>query len=186
MMLRGTRAHHAGDLRDALGAHLRLIVEYPPEVIAVGEDLALVRQVGAARIDQVDARQAVGLGNLLRAEMLLDRHRVIGAALHSGIVGDDHAHPPRNPPDRGDDPGTRNLAVVEVAGGELAELEQRRAGIEQALDALAGEQLAARCVALARGFATAQRGCGDPGVQFIGQRPVVRGAGLCFGGVKGE
>src|SRR5258705_13430996 len=41
---RGTAAHHTGDLGDALPAHLRLVVEKPPEVIAVGEDLGLVRQ----------------------------------------------------------------------------------------------------------------------------------------------
>ena len=34
--------------------------------------------------------------------------------------------------------------MIEVAGGELADLEERRAGIEQPLDAVAGQQLAAR------------------------------------------
>jgi hypothetical protein len=36
-------------------------------MIAVGEDFGLMRQVRAAAVDQVDARQMVLLGNLLRA-----------------------------------------------------------------------------------------------------------------------
>ena len=37
----GARAHHDRDLRDALGGHLRLVVEDPAEVVTVGEDLGL-------------------------------------------------------------------------------------------------------------------------------------------------
>src|SRR3546814_8820549 len=66
-------SHRACDLRNALGRHLRLIVENPPEMVAVGKDLRLVRQVRAARIHQIDAWQTVLLGDLLRAEMLLHR-----------------------------------------------------------------------------------------------------------------
>ena len=55
----GARAHHAGDLGDALGAHPGLVVEDATEVLAVGEHLGLVRQVRAARVHQVDARQPV-------------------------------------------------------------------------------------------------------------------------------
>jgi len=43
----------------------RLVEEDPPEVIPVGEDFGLQRQVRAAGIDQVDARQPVLLGYLL-------------------------------------------------------------------------------------------------------------------------
>ena len=48
MPSRGARAHHDGDLRDALRGHARLVVEDAPEVIAIGEDLGLQRQEGAA------------------------------------------------------------------------------------------------------------------------------------------
>ena len=37
-------AHHGGDLGYALRAHLRLVVEDAPEVLAVGEDFVLQRQ----------------------------------------------------------------------------------------------------------------------------------------------
>ncbi len=40
-------------------AHLRLVEEDAAEMVAVGEDLGLVRQVGAAAVDQIDARQPV-------------------------------------------------------------------------------------------------------------------------------
>jgi hypothetical protein len=86
----GAGAHDHGDLRDALGRHVGLVVEDAPEMVAVGKHLVLVGQVGAAAVHQVDAGQAVLRGDLLRAQVLLDRHRVVGAALHRGVVADDH------------------------------------------------------------------------------------------------
>jgi len=71
-----------------------------------------MRQVGAARIDQIDARQAVLLGNLLRAEMLLDRHRIVSAALHRGVVADDHRLAARHAADAGDHSRTGHLSAV--------------------------------------------------------------------------
>ena len=68
-----------------------------------GEHLVLVRQVGAAAVDQIDAGQPVLLRDLLRAQMLLHRHREIGAALHRRVVGDDHALAPGHAADAGDD-----------------------------------------------------------------------------------
>ena len=56
--------HHHRDLRDAGGRHLRLVVEDAAEMVAVGKDLVLVRQVGAAGIDKVDAGQPVLLPDL--------------------------------------------------------------------------------------------------------------------------
>ena len=83
--------HDAGDLGDALRTHIGLVEKDPAEVVAIGEDLGLVRQVGPARVDQVDAGQVVGLGDFLRAQVLLDGQRIIGAALHRRIIGHDHA-----------------------------------------------------------------------------------------------
>ena len=72
---RRARAHHDRDLRDAGRGHARLIVEDAAEMLAVGEHLGLMRQVGAAGIDEIDARQRVLRRDLLRAQMLLHRHR---------------------------------------------------------------------------------------------------------------
>src|SRR3546814_6526238 len=77
-------------------------------MVAVGKDLILVRQVGAARIDEIDAGQAVRLGDLLRAEMLLDGHRIVSAAFYRRVVADDHRLPPRYAPDARDHPRARN------------------------------------------------------------------------------
>src|SRR3546814_12367892 len=81
-------------------------------MVAVGKDLILVRQVGAARIDEIDAGQAVRLGDLLRAEMLLDGHRIVSAAFYRRVVADDHRLPPRYAPDARDHPPARNLPAI--------------------------------------------------------------------------
>src|ERR687888_451409 len=64
---RRARAHHRGDLRDALRGEAGLVVEDPAEVVAVGEDLGLEGEEGAARVDQIDAWKAVLFGDLLGA-----------------------------------------------------------------------------------------------------------------------
>ena len=104
---RGARAHHDRDLRDPRGRHPRLVEEDPAEVVAVGKDLGLERQERAARVDEVDARQPVLLGDLLGAQVLLHRQREVGAALHRRVVGDDHALAPLDDADPGHDPGAR-------------------------------------------------------------------------------
>ncbi len=101
----GAGAHDHGDLRDALRRHPRLVVEDAAEVLAVREDVGLQRQERAARVDEVDAGQPVLLRDLLRAHVLLDGHRVVGAALHGRVVGDDHHLAPGDAADAGDDAG---------------------------------------------------------------------------------
>jgi hypothetical protein len=119
-------------------------------VLPVGKDLVLPRQEGTAGIHQVDARQVVLLRDLLRAQVLLHRHRVIGAALHGGVVGDHHAVHALDAADAGDHAGRRRFAVVHAVRGELANLEERCAGVEQLRHAVARQQLAARGVAFTR------------------------------------
>ena len=174
----GARAHHDRDLGDALRAHVGLVEEDPAEVLAVGKHVVLARQEGAAGIDEVDAGQAVLQRDLLRAQMLLHRHRVVGAALHRRVVGDDHAFLPVDAADAGDHAGRRRLAVVHAVGRELADLEERRARVEQAVDALARQQLAARRMPLARLGVAAERDLGRAGAQVVDLAPQERGVGL--------
>ena len=164
---RGARAQHDGDLRNASRRHARLVVEDAAEVLAVGEDLVLQRQERAARVDQVDARQAVLERDLLGPQVLLHRERVVGAALHRGVVGDDHRLAPRDAADAGDDARAGGVVVVAAVGGERRQLEEGCPGIEQALDALAGEQLAARSVARARVVRAAGGGAPAGGAQLV-------------------
>ena len=128
---RGARAHHRGDLRDALRRQVGLVEEDAAEMIAIGEDLVLHRQERAAGIDQVDARQPVLPRDLLCAQMLLHGERKIGAALHRRIVRDDDALASGNAADAGDDAGGRHLVVVEAVGRQLRQFQERRAGIDQ-------------------------------------------------------
>ena len=90
-----------------LRRHPRLVEEDAAEVLAIGKDLGLQRQERAARVDEVDAGQAVLERDLLRAQVLLDRERVVGAALDRGVVGDDQHLAARDAADAGDEPGRR-------------------------------------------------------------------------------
>ena len=114
-----------------------LVEEDAAEVFLVRENLVLHRQEGAAGIDQIDAGQAVFEGDFLGAQVLLDGQRVIGAALHRRIVGDDHAFDAIDAADAGDHRGGGDVAAVHAVGSELADLKERCAGVEQAVDALA-------------------------------------------------
>ena len=87
-------------------------------MVAVGKDLGLERQERAAGVDEVDARQAVLLGHLLRAQVLLHRQREVRAALDRGVVRDDHALAALDDADSGDDPRRGRLAVVHVPCGQ--------------------------------------------------------------------
>ncbi len=139
----GAGTHDHGDLRDALGAHVGLVEEDPPEMFAVRKHFVLARQVGAAGVHQVDARQAVLLGDGLGAQVFLHGERVVGAAFDRRVVGDDHAFDAFDPADAGDHPGGWHIFAIHLMGRQLADFQKRRAGVEQAIDALAGQQLAA-------------------------------------------
>ena len=186
---RRARAHDRGDLRDALRRHVGLVVEDAAEMGLVGEDLGPLRQVGAAGIDQVDAGQTVLHRHFLGAEMLLHRHRIVGAALHRGVVADDHAFDAADPADAGDDARARRLVVVHVHRRQRRQLEERRAGIEQRPHALARQELAARDMALAGLLAAAQADLvgaglevGDQGAHRLGVALEGVGAGVDLGG----
>ena len=183
------RAHDQRHLGDPGGRHPGLVVEDPAEVVAVREDLGLERQERPARIDQVDARQPVLEGDLLGPQVLLDRHRVVGAALDRGVVGDDHAGGPLDATDAGDDPGARRIVVVQAGGGERAQLEERRARVEESLDAFADGELAAFAMARDRAFVAARAAARDGRLSRAkvrdecGQRIVI-GARLGGGGIE--
>jgi len=94
--------------------------------------------------------------------VLLHRQRVVAAAFYRGVVGHDHALDAFDAADTGDDPGCRHVFAVDLMGGELADLEEGRAGIQQAVDAFAWQQLAAGGVALLRLGAAAFMDAGSP------------------------
>ena len=145
----GAGAHDHRDLRDARRRQRRLIVEDAAEMLAVGKDLGLVRQVGAAGIDEIDARQPVLARDLLRAQMLLHRHRIIGAALDRGVVADDHAFAPGDAADAGDDAGGVNGSSYMPSAASGDNSRNGAARIDQRHHPVARQELAAGKVALA-------------------------------------
>ena len=119
-------------------------------MVTIREDVGLHRQERPARVDEVDARQPVLERNLLRPQVLLDGEGVVRAALDRRVVGDDHAGSPLDDADTRDDPGGRHDAVVLLPRGEGTELEEGTVRIDEAVNALACQQLAAAAVLLAR------------------------------------
>ncbi len=179
----GAGAEHGGDLRDAGGRHRGLVEEDAAEVLAVGEDLVLLWQEGAAGVDQVDAGQPVVQRHLLRAQVLLDRQRVVGPALDRGIVGHDHDLASLDATDAGDDAGAGGVAVVEVLRRQRRQLQQRRARVAEPVHPLARQQLAACDVALACPLSPARRGALETLAQLGGETAVLGLVGLELGGV---
>ena len=167
---RGATAHHDRDLRDAFRRHLSLVVEDAAEVPLVGKNLGLHRQKRAAGIDQVNARQHVFDGDLLRAKMLLHGHRKIRAAFDGRVVSDDHRLAAVDSADAGDDARGRRVAVVHVECGQRRQFEERTAGVEQFFDPVAREQLAAFNMTFARGRRTALANPLDVVAQALDQR----------------
>ena len=91
-------------------------------MLAVWKNLRLVRQIGAATIDQVNARQVVFERNLLGPQMLLHRHWIIGAAFDRSIIADDHTFAAFNAANAGDDASTRRLIIIHIVRGERPNL----------------------------------------------------------------
>ena len=117
------------------------------EDLAAGdEDLLLRGQVRAARLDQRDRRQAVLLRDLRGPEPLLHRPRVARPALDRGVVGGDQALDALDHTDAGHQRGADG--EVRAPRRERRELQEGAARVDQQLDPLAREQLAAGVVPL--------------------------------------
>ena len=91
-----------------------------------------------------------------------------------GVVRDDHDLPAVDQPDPRDDTGGRGVAAVEAVAGERGDLEERAAGVEQPIDAVAGEQLAALGVPDPGLLGPAQRGLGATLAQLVDQFAIGR------------
>ncbi len=162
-------------------------------MLAVGEDVLLARQVGATGIHQIEAGQAILQGDGLGAQVLLHRQRIIGAALNRGVVGNDHALDALDAADAGHYPGRRYLFLINVEGCQGADFQKGRTGVQQLVDALAGQQLAAAGMARlglgAAAFTDARQELVEPG-QLLGHGGgvalVVRGAAVQGGGQHGH
>ena len=147
----------------------RLVVEDAAEIIAVGKHLILRRQERTAAFHEVNARQLIVAGDLLGTQVFLNGDRIVGAALHRGIVRHHHALAPGDAANAGDDAGAGDVAAVHAVGGELRELEKGAAGVEQHADALARRELARRLVLFRGGTRAAPGDARHLGMQIADQ-----------------
>ena len=141
-------------------------------MILVGKHAVLLGEERAAAIDQIDAGQAILFGHLLRAHVLLDGLVKERAALHGRVVGDDHARHAAHHADAGDDAGRRDFAVVLAPGRKGRQLKKRAVVVDQEIDALAREQLAALLVLLDETERSVRAHLGHAGPQ-VGQQALV-------------
>ena len=160
------RTHHRGDLSDAFARHPRLIVKNAAEMVAVGKDLVLQRQERAAGIDEIDARQMILLGDLLRAQMLFDRHRIVRSALDGRVVGDDDAVLPFDDADAGDDSGGRRIRLRTCRTPRAPRVRGSRSGIDESFDPLASGEFVAAAMLFDRFRAAAGAHCDEPLAQL--------------------
>ena len=94
-------------------------------------------------------------GDLLGAQMFLNRHRKIRPAFDGGVVGNDEHFAIADASDASDDARAWTLVVVEVSRGERGEFEEWRIGVEQAFNPLTDEEFALLFLSLAVFFAAA-------------------------------
>ena len=159
----------AATCRSPWAESTRLVAEDAPEVVPVGEDLAL-RAAGRRRRNRPGRGTARRLlkRDLLRAEVLLDRHREVGAALDRRVVGDDDDLAPADPADAGDDPGAAGCRRRTSPRPPAARARgTARRGIEHPLDPLPNRQLAARSLPIVRGRTAPGRGSGQPSLELL-------------------
>ena len=144
------RAVHDGDLRDPARRHACLVGE---AAAARHEDLGLVEQVGAARLDEVHDRQLVLHDDLLHPLALALAGGGDRAALDRGIRRRDdaaHAFDIADARDRAAARARAVLVVVHAIARERHQFEEGRAAVEQQRDALARHQLLSFAEALTR------------------------------------
>ena len=81
------------------------------------------------------------MGDGLSTDVLFDRHRVVGTALHRGVVGDEEAFATVHHTDAGDDAGGVRSTVVEFVGCERCEFKKGRPRVTDAFTAFSGQML---------------------------------------------
>src|SRR5258708_4758147 len=102
----------------------------------------------------------------------------IGAAHDGRVIGDDHAFLAMDLPDAGDDSGGDDVLAIEAVTGELRELEEGRAEVEQGAHAIARQELAACEMTLPRLGPTALLDALHLPLQIIDELPHRRGVAL--------
>jgi hypothetical protein len=91
-------------------------------MVPIGKHICLMREVGSARINEIDARQLIFLGNCLRPEMLLHRDRIVCSPLYGAIVRHNHTHNSLDHPNASDNSSRRYVVSgVNLMASKLRE-----------------------------------------------------------------
>jgi hypothetical protein len=144
----GAGAHDAGDLRNAGADMLAWLKKMRPKCSRSGTPRP--GSAGWRRRNRPGRRRAdCSARDLLRAQMLLHRQRIVGAALHGGVVDDDHHLAALDAADAGDHAGGRCRRRT-CPRRRTGRSRGRASRVEQLRQPLARQQLAARHMALAR------------------------------------
>ena len=83
-------SHDGGNLRNAHGAHDRVIAKNPAEVVGVRKNVFLEREKNARRIHQIDRRNVILDGDILRPNHFFCRHGEERAGFHCCVVSNKH------------------------------------------------------------------------------------------------
>ena len=115
-----------------------MVPEDTTEVVFVGEDFILHREVRAGGIDKVDKWQIILEGDTLRTQHFFTGLGEEGPGLHRGIVGDNHAGTTLDDADARDRTRRGDIAHfgVHVVGGPEVQLQEEVVFIDKVLDAL--------------------------------------------------
>ena len=130
--------HHCGDLWNVqIAPHDRVVVEDARCSVLAREDTALIRQVHARRVDQVNNRDPAAHCDLLRPKNFLDRLRPPRSRFHARVVRNDDCLPTVYSGDGCHNSGRRSLPVVLIVGHEKPDLEHARPFVAEELHSLA-------------------------------------------------
>ncbi len=103
-------------------------------MLVVREYVGLHRQVGAARVGNVDAVEAAALGYRLRSQVFFQSYREVGPGFYPAVVGNDRRPVAVYLPDPGHDPAAGDILDVRVIHAEArqaAEFEEIGSGIDE-------------------------------------------------------
>lgn len=165
-------------MRNSPCGQIGLVIEYAPKVVFIREDFGLEGEECTAAIDKVNAGEVVFESDFLGAEVFFDGDGEVGSAFDGGIVGDDYALAVVDASDPGDDTCSRGGGIVHVMGGEGGKFKEWCTGIEEGIDAFAGEELASFFVFGNVFWATALKGCRE--ILAVGCHDFIHGGAVCF------
>ncbi len=172
------RAVHNGNLGNACRRQPRLVREGPP---AFDKHLALIEQVRAARLHEIDQRQLIFLRDLLRTQRFLQPHWRNCAALDGAVARQDKHALAGDDADAYDAAAAHDaspaIVVVHPEARKRGQFEKRRSMVKQARHTIARQELTAF-----RELVRLLRRVRDHGplkaAEFLNLRPEMRGIRL--------